>query len=1172
MRRGLALSGLACAVIGVGLVLLNELLPLSYFVRAFQTWQSYAWGQAVRRYSALLYEYRDKPAAWQAHPEVLFLEYSREGRLLRWNTARWPLPVAAPSFVSVAPELLSDEQSFYYALKLFVDSTLQMVLLPIRIELVEAGVYPRWDLPTKGDWSWIQSLQISRDKSRFPIVFSHLSGESVFQLYIHEPERLRRPGRWVYSVLLAVVFGLALLELWGFLRKRYAERTARVVFLMLFVLIWQGSHWSHLPAWLWESRLSSASQCALSPLHTSLWDIAWSLGILLWATALLPKVVRLSDAGYVLAFWGAWGAIGGTLYLFAQHSQLNLDPANIGDGVIWIGWGILLAILWRVLGFLWRSLVWRRLWVVLVGAGLAGVILLGIRVSTGTVVTLLLLFFTPFFSRPFWGLQALRALLVVVGIDGWIDWAEVHKARRFLEASAPGALRLRDAMLEYRLTQTLPRLASDSALWSQLSLRDYLIDIQFVSKIYRKYLLRLGENYDIHISCWTAEELRLDNLFEWRPAPWRQVLAQAEKTFSPYLFFVVKGTSRYYYVARVPVYGAPGGLIWVRLELYPRRRSLRAQLYPSETDQAALAYALYERGYLVRQWGSLSFPSYLSEQPGALPLWRQRAGFYEYLIADRRGFVAFLRYPLRSEAARLATIPILLGLLALGLVVQDWRRFGSGVRGLYARRGPLVAQLKGLFWVSVALPLLGLVGISFALFWRFSQDSLEVSLRQRLSSVGTYLASDPTLREKLAYWIDSYVPPEESFVRDLMRRVALLSGTEVFLYDRKGYLYSSTLPQAYWGIYIQPFLEPGLLERMQSPAAEAYIETASEGSQLRGYIPLRTPQGHLLGVLHIPLPLPRRSFYEPLQYFLGYVVNVYLVLAGGAILVGFILIQRFAERLERLVGQLRAAPEAPTPPVLIWESRDDEIDTLAAAYNDMVERLRASQKQLEATLRRVSQQEIASQAAHEIKTALTPLKLQLQHLQRLPDIEPAKLREITTRLLDRVEALVRIANSFMTFARLDSPEGAPQVPLELVRFVSEHLQPFLHNPSVPVELRLPEVPLWIRASPDALQQVLNNLMQNALQALEGHPAPRIWVTLTQQNQEAMLAIQDNGPGIPPEVRERIFEFYFTTRRTGTGLGLAITKGLVERMGGRISFSTEVGMGTAFYVVFPISLA
>jgi len=1172
MRRGLALSGLACALAGGGLVLLNELLPLSYFVRVFQAWQAGAWGQALRRYSALLYEYRGEPAAWQAHPEVLFLQYSREGRLLRWNTARWPLPIASPSFVSAAPEVLADDQSFYYALKLLTDSTLQVVLLPIRIEPVEEGVYPRWDLPIRGDWAWIHSLRITREKSPFPIAFSDLSGESIFQLYLHEPENLRRPGRWIYSLLIGGALGIGLLALWNFLRGRYTEPKVRVVFLGFFVLLWQGFHWSGWPAWLWESSLTSARVCALSPLHTSLWDLAWSLVILGWATTLLPKAVRFSEVGYVLAFWGSWVGVGGLLYLLAQHSQLNLDPAVLGDWMTWVGWAGVLAILWRVLDFLWRSLERKRLGMLLVGAVLGGGILLGMRAPTAVLIGLLLLFSTPLLSWPSWVVQGLRALLVVVGLDGWIDWAEAYKARRLLEARAPGVLRLRDPMLEYRLAQVLPRLVSDSALWSQLSPQEDLIDIRFVSKIHRKYFLKVGQNYDIRLSCWTAEELRLDNLFEWRPAPWRQVLAQAEKTFSPYLFFVVRGTPRYYYVARVPVYKTPGGLIWVRLELYPRRRALRAELYPAETEQAALSYAVYEKGYLVRQGGLLSFPLSLFEQPGALPLWRERPGFYEYLLADRRGFVALLRYPKRSTAAQLATIPILLGLLALGLVIEDLGRFRAALRSLYTRRGPLVTQLRGLFWVSVALPLLGLVGISFVLFWRFGQKNLESSLRQRLSAVGAYLEGDPTLREKLAYWVDSYIPSEESFVRDLMRRVAFLSGTEVFLYNRKGYLYSSTLPPAYWGVYIRPLLEPELLERMQAPSAEAYFETAKGGTQLLGYIPLHTPQGHLLGVLHIPLPLSKRSFYEPLQYFLGYGVNVYLVLVGAAILVGLILIQRFAERLERIVRQLRAAPEAPTPPKLVWESRDNEIDTLAAAYNDMVERLRASQKQLEATLRRVSQQEIASQAAHEIKTALTPLKLQLQHLQRLPDIDPAKLREITTRLLDRVEALVRIANSFMTFARLDSPEGTPHVPIELTQFLSEHLQPFLHNPTVPVELRLPEVPIWIQASPDALQQVLNNLLQNALQVLEGHPAPHVWVTLSQQNQEAILAIQDNGPGIPPEVRERIFEFYFTTRRTGTGLGLAITKGLVERMGGRISFSTEVGMGTTFYVVFPISSA
>ncbi|MCS7189401.1 MAG: HAMP domain-containing histidine kinase, partial [Bacteroidia bacterium] len=250
-----------------------------------------------------------------------------------------------------------------------------------------------------------------------------------------------------------------------------------------------------------------------------------------------------------------------------------------------------------------------------------------------------------------------------------------------------------------------------------------------------------------------------------------------------------------------------------------------------------------------------------------------------------------------------------------------------------------------------------------------------------------------------------------------------------------------------------------------------------------------------------------------------------------------------------------------------WQGKGDEIDMLVSAYNDMAERLRENQKQLEATLRRVSQQEMAFQAAHEIKTALTPLKIHLQHLQRLPSVDPEKLREISTRLLQRIDALVRIANSFMSFARLGSSEELSLTPIHLSHFLEEHLQPYKQNPHIPIELHLPNEAVWIQANADALQQVLNNLLQNAMQALEGQEAPRISISLIKEGQEAIIAVQDNGPGIPLEARERIFEFYFTTRRSGTGLGLAITKGLVERMGGKITFVSEIGVGTTFYVAF-----
>jgi len=234
----------------------------------------------------------------------------------------------------------------------------------------------------------------------------------------------------------------------------------------------------------------------------------------------------------------------------------------------------------------------------------------------------------------------------------------------------------------------------------------------------------------------------------------------------------------------------------------------------------------------------------------------------------------------------------------------------------------------------------------------------------------------------------------------------------------------------------------------------------------------------------------------------------------------------------------------------------------------MINRLEISQRELEMTLRQISQQEMARQAAHEIKNALTPIKLIAQYLQRLSHIEPEKLHRLSHEMLQKIETLARIANRFLTFAGPQDPSTLTLVPIHLNHFLEEYFQPYLQNTSVHMKLLLSETPVWIKGHPDLLSQVLNNLIQNALQALEGRENSEITLSLETRDGEAWIAVRDNGPGIPPEVQARMFEFYFTTKRSGTGLGLAISKRLVEQMQGRIFAETQLGQGTVFYVVFP----
>jgi signal transduction histidine kinase len=98
--------------------------------------------------------------------------------------------------------------------------------------------------------------------------------------------------------------------------------------------------------------------------------------------------------------------------------------------------------------------------------------------------------------------------------------------------------------------------------------------------------------------------------------------------------------------------------------------------------------------------------------------------------------------------------------------------------------------------------------------------------------------------------------------------------------------------------------------------------------------------------------------------------------------------------------------------------------------------------------------------------------------------------------------------------------------------------------------------------------MFTNLLNNAVQAIDVHQEGKILIHLTRELHQIIVIVADNGCGIPPEQKERIFQPEFTTKTGGMGLGLAIVKGIAEGMNGTISFTSEEQKGTSFILNFP----
>lgn len=209
---------------------------------------------------------------------------------------------------------------------------------------------------------------------------------------------------------------------------------------------------------------------------------------------------------------------------------------------------------------------------------------------------------------------------------------------------------------------------------------------------------------------------------------------------------------------------------------------------------------------------------------------------------------------------------------------------------------------------------------------------------------------------------------------------------------------------------------------------------------------------------------------------------------------------------------------------------------------------------------------MARQVAHEINNPLTPMQLKIQFLKRLQAEQDERFetyfRENADTLLQQIDQLHHIATNFSTFAK------RPIVRIErtdVAKILSGVIGLMRSNElNIPIRYVGADGGLFAIADPEQIGEVFTNIIKNALQALEETQDGDIIVTMTEQNNEVKIAISDNGPGIPEELRDKIFLPNFTTKSTGAGLGLAISKNIVETGGGRIEFETT-NHGTTFYI-------
>jgi signal transduction histidine kinase len=214
---------------------------------------------------------------------------------------------------------------------------------------------------------------------------------------------------------------------------------------------------------------------------------------------------------------------------------------------------------------------------------------------------------------------------------------------------------------------------------------------------------------------------------------------------------------------------------------------------------------------------------------------------------------------------------------------------------------------------------------------------------------------------------------------------------------------------------------------------------------------------------------------------------------------------------------------------------------------------------------------LASGLAHEIRNPLNSLSLNMQMLgEELGGAGAGgsgrRLLEITRGEIGRLERLV---TDFLSYARPRPPELEEVPAPELLERTRQVLCGAARSRGVRIETVDATGGARLRVDPAQVRQLLLNLAHNALAATEGSGRPPVVrLTAERRGAAAVLAVEDNGVGIPPAELDRVFDLFYSTRKGGTGLGLAIVDRIAKNHGGRVEAASEPGRGTTFSVVLP----
>lgn len=401
-------------------------------------------------------------------------------------------------------------------------------------------------------------------------------------------------------------------------------------------------------------------------------------------------------------------------------------------------------------------------------------------------------------------------------------------------------------------------------------------------------------------------------------------------------------------------------------------------------------------------------------------------------------------------------------------------------------------------------------------------------------------------------------------IMDVLVELSEVLKIDINIYSQQGMLVATSRPEIFSTGFNGYLIDAKALKSIVGQGAMSYVGKGHIGEldYMSVYMPLVLENGKSY-VIHVPYFTQNDELNMDIVIMVIIAINIAIVVMVLAFILSGIVAERVTKPLQLVNDKLKEMHIGGKNEKIDYE-RQDEVGRLVREYNNMVEKLEDNINQLARSERESAWREMARQIAHEIKNPLTPMKLNIQFMQRSLQVEDPqefkrRFKDISTILIEQIDHMASIASAFSDFAKM--PVSQREV-FDISEMANRAVLLFAKNVD---DLSYAIEPhIQVCADKGQVYRVIINVLKNAVQSIPEGRAGKIEVDVSRKEKNVVIRIKDNGCGIPDELRNKIFEPNFTTKTSGMGLGLAISRRIMESMEGTIEFKS-LEIGTEFII-------